>query len=156
MLPFAEEKDFIDSFSGDYDWLSNFYPVVVYLDEINFPTVEHAFVAAKSKDGMHRYRVSQLTAKQAGKAKRMGRKCILREDWELIKIPTMKRLLMQKFSYADFREKLLATGDATLVEGNYWHDNFWGSCHCGKRHECGYHGKNMLGKLIMEVRSIIK
>jgi len=151
----SQHEDMIDSFSGEYDWLSNFYPVVVYFEDINFPTVEHAYVAAKSKDGMHKYRVSQVPANQAGKVKRMGRKCRLREDWEMVKISIMKRLLMQKFSYEDFRVKLLKTGNKTLVEGNYWHDNYWGSCGCGKG-PCGYHGKNMLGKLLMEIRDIIK
>lgn len=149
------ENDMIMEFKGEYAFLSNFYPVVVYFEDVNYPTVEHAYAASKSKEGMYRYRISQLKAEEAGKAKRMGRKCKLREDWDLVKISIMKRLLMQKFSYEDFREKLLATGDKTIVEGNYWHDNFWGTCRCGKG-ECGYHGKNMLGKLIMEVRGIIK
>ena len=39
---------------------------------------------------------------------------------------------------------LLATGKATLVEGNSWGDTFWGVCR-GK-------GKNMLGKILMRVR----
>ena len=150
-----ESDQMIMEFKGDNDFLSNFYPAVVHFEGINFPTVEHAYVASKSKDGMHRYRVSQLPAEQAGKAKRLGRKCRLREDWDLVKVSLMKRFLMQKFGYADLRDKLLATGDKIIVEGNYWHDNFWGTCGCGKGN-CAYHGKNMLGKLLMEVREIIK
>lgn len=153
---FMEHDDMIDKFDGDYAWLSNFYPVVVHLHGINFPTVEHAFVAAKTKNYMDRMLIAAMDAKDAGKAKIRGRKFELRDDWEEVKVSIMRQLLMQKFSYAELRKKLLATGDRTLLEGNYWHDNFWGSCFCDRQEACKYHGKNMLGKLIMEVRDIIK
>ena len=60
----------------------------------------------------------------------------------------MKILLRQKFGDAWLRAKLLATGDAELIEGNYWHDTFWGMCN-GK-------GENHLGRLLMEVRSELR
>ena len=94
-----------------------------------------------------------LSADQAGKAKRIGRRVVLRKDWDLIKLSVMKRFLMEKFRYSDFKEKLLSTGDALLVEGNYWHDNYWGDCYCKKCQNI--QGLNHLGKLIMEVRKII-
>lgn len=41
----------------------------------------------------------------------------------------MEQLIRMKFTrYADLREKLLATGDAQLVEGNTWNNRFWGVC----------------------------
>ena len=47
--------------------------------------------------------------------------------------------------------RLLSTSNATLVEGNWWHDNFWGDCYCPK---CkGIPGANTLGRLLMELRS---
>ena len=27
-----------------------------------------------------------------------------------------------------FRQQLIDTGDAMLIEGNWWHDNYWGNC----------------------------
>jgi len=129
---------------------SNFYSVNILYESIDYPTVEHAFVAAKSMDMLFRRRVSQIPVKQAGKAKRMGRKCKLRENWDLMKVSVMKRLLIQKFTHDKFRNLLLSTGQQELIEGNYWHDNFWGDCYCKK---CtSIIGKNMLGKLLMEVR----
>jgi predicted NAD-dependent protein-ADP-ribosyltransferase YbiA (DUF1768 family) len=68
----------------------------------------------------------------------------------------MLELVRLKFEFPQLQEQLLATGDATLVEGNYWHDNYWGSCHCDRKEACKYHGQNQLGKLIMEVRTTIK
>ena len=44
----------------------------------------------------------------------------------------------------ELAEKLLATGEQELVEGNNWNDTFWGMCR-GK-------GKNMLGNILMKIR----
>jgi len=144
----------INFFKGEYEKLSNFYPVVIYYERINYPSVEHAYVASKSKDGMFRYKISKIPADQPGIAKAEGRKVKLRPDWDLIKYSIMERFLMQKFSYPEFREFLLLTGDIYLEEGNYWHDNYWGNCYC-KRCK-NIKGKNKLGKLLMEVRYLVK
>ena len=125
----------------------------MYFEGRNYPSVEHAFVAAKSKDEMFRKMISELPADKAGVAKQRGRKVKLRSNWDLMKISLMKRFLMQKFSYHEFKSLLLSTGNAYLEEGNYWHDNYWGNCHCKK---CkNIEGKNQLGKLLMKVRKII-
>ena len=66
----------------------------------------------------------------------------------------MKFGLTEKFRIPELREKLLATGNEELVEGNTWHDNIWGncSCDCCKKIE----GQNKLGKLLMQVREEIR
>jgi len=61
----------------------------------------------------------------------------------------MRYLLWQKFSDSALRQRLLATGDAILVEGNTRHDCIFGRCHCSK---CGGTGLNWLGVLLMEIR----
>jgi len=140
----------IDRFDGQYAPFSNFYPAIIEFQGIKFPTVEHAFVAAKSMDPLFWYKISKLSAKQAGKAKSMGRRVKLRKDWEIKKISFMKQFLKQKFIQRPFRELLLSTHPAPLVEGNYWHDNFWGDCKCKK---CKYIvGLNHLGHLLMLTR----
>jgi predicted NAD-dependent protein-ADP-ribosyltransferase YbiA (DUF1768 family) len=75
----------------------------------------------------------------------MGKQVHLRSDWEQYKPVIMENLLKQKFSQEPLRSKLIATGNCQLVEGNYWHDTYWGICD-GK-------GTNMLGKLLMEIRT---
>ena len=47
-----QECKIINEFKGHYEKFSNFYPVIIYYQGINFPSVEHAFVAAKSNDRM--------------------------------------------------------------------------------------------------------
>lgn len=153
MSPESKEHSVIDSFSGKYDWLSNFYPVIVTINDLNFNSVEIAYQASKSNDYMDWLGFSQLPASDSGKAKRMGRKVKMIRDWDLKKISIMKRLLYQKFVYEFFRTKLLETGTAEIIEGNYWHDNYWGNCKCEK---CkSKPGLNNLGKLLMEIRGNI-
>lgn len=138
----------ITSFSGEYRFLSNFYPSDVEFEGKTYPTVEHAYQAAKSNDQAVRQWI--LESSTAGFAKQYGRSISARDDWQDVKLSIMKRLLEKKFYNLGLREKLLATGVNTLVEGNYWHDNTWGSCTCDK---CGNKGENQLGKLLMDVRA---
>lgn len=139
----------IDFFDGEFAFLSNFYeqPNLI-TDEMNiaYPTVEHYFQAAKTLDKNERKRISILET--PGKAKRAGRRVTLRSDWEEVKTDVMRRALMKKFSDPLMREKLLETGDAELVEGNYWGDTCWGVCN-------GV-GENRLGKLLMDIRESLK
>ncbi len=68
-----------------------------------------------------------------------------RKDWDDVKIGIMRDILRAKVHQHEYvRRKLLATGDRELVEDS-WRDDFWG---WGPNRD----GKNMLGKLWMEVR----
>jgi hypothetical protein len=42
--------DYDNSFHNEYRFLSNFYPAEVSFEGLVFPTVEHAYVAAKTTD----------------------------------------------------------------------------------------------------------
>lgn len=140
----------IDRFREKYAFLSNFHPSEVGMDGILYPTVEHAYQAAKTLNpGL---RAAIRNAGTPGYAKQMGRAVKLRDDWESVKLDVMLDLLRKKFSHEDFKRQLLATGDSTLIEGNDWGDHFWGMS--------GYHpkrvGLNHLGRLLMQVRSEIR
>lgn len=145
------KRKVIDSFEGEYEFLSNFYPSEINIGGIKYPTVEHAFQAMKVADT--RVRLKIAAAPTPGQAKRMGRSVDLRPDWEQVKMAVMQICLQKKFDIPELREKLLATGNAELIEGNTWHDNCWGSCHCPK---CGNKGTNWLGKLLMNRRVMLK
>lgn len=142
----------IDKFDGEFAFLSNFYPSTISDGYTIFPTVEHYFQANKC-EYIDDYNAI-AAAPTPGKAKRIGRQAILRNDWEQDKMNVMEAALRKKFAIPKLREQLLATGDAWLEEGNYWHDNFWGVCHCldcqDKR------GLNNLGKLLMKIRADIR
>lgn len=136
-------SDIIDSFQGEYRWLSNFEPVDIVFEGELYPSVEHAYVAAKTLDRETRKGIAKLSS--PGAAKRAGRSLQIRADWDAVKLDIMRSLTRQKYLHAALRRKLLATGDAEIVEGNAWNDTFWGVCN-------GV-GENHLGKIIMEVRS---
>lgn len=136
-------RDVISSFGAEYAFLSNFHPVDVSLDGEIYPSVEHAYQAAKTRDVLERQRIRE--APKPGKAKRLGQKVSLRADWETVRVAVMRDLLWQKYAlHPDLAELLLSTGDAELIEGNRWGDTFWGVCN-GE-------GENTLGEILMETR----
>lgn len=155
--------NYIIKFNGtENDFMSNYYPSKIELthfpidkeviiEPMTYETVEHAFQAAKTHDVTERKLIGSTGT--PGAAKRLGRKCKLRDDWETVKDKVMLFCLRKKFVIPKLREKLLATEDAILIEGTRWHDSYWGVCYCEK---CKGVGRNMLGKLLMKVRAEIK
>ena len=139
----------IDFFDGEYAFLSNFYNASCIFEEKLYPTVEHAFQAAKSLDQAERDWIA--AAGSPGLAKRLGRRVNLRPDWEKVKFDVMEECLRSKFADPVLKQKLLATGDEELVEGNYWHDNTYGNCSCEKCKDII--GRNMLGNILMKLRT---
>lgn len=138
----------INNFDGKYAFLSNFYNSPISDGHTTFPTVEHYFQAAKT-DSMQDY-LAIANAKTPGEAKRLGRRVHLRADWEEVKDQVMLDALRKKFSNENLKQELGNTKDEILVEGNTWHDNYWGNCHCEK---CSNkEGTNKLGNLLMKIR----
>lgn len=145
----------IDSFKGKYAFLSNYYcpEVPIKVKSKVVPTLEHAFQATKTLIPEEQEKV--LACKSPGAAKTAGRKVTLRGDWEAIKINVMIFLVACKFEDgSELARKLVATGDAHLVEGNDWGDKFWG---CVQEPEPNgpYQGLNHLGMILMGRRTYL-
>ena len=136
----------IDRFIEEYSFLSNFYPSTIVVENKFYKTVEHAYQALKSEDNDVR-EIIRL-AETPGKAKRLGRCVALRDGWDDMRENVMYDLLQKKFDNPFLSEKLLHTENAELVEGNNWNDTFFGVCR-------GV-GQNILGKLLMKVRSELR
>lgn len=138
----------IYGFTGEYRFLSNFYPSVVTLEGVQYPTVEHAYQAAKTFNPYEREYIRTRSTPAA--AKRSGKTFFrMRPDWDDAKVYVMEGLLRQKFTgYHDLSLKLYETGDIYIEETNTWGDTFWGVCN-GK-------GQNVLGNLLMKIRSDIR
>jgi len=132
-------------FSEKDRWLSNFARCWVLLDGIKYPTTENAYQASKTIQKKSR---EQFETISPGKAKRMGQKLEIRDDWDDVKVSIMTDLNRQKYNQAPFRQHLLSTGDYQIVEGNTWGDVFWGVCN-------GV-GENNLGKIIMKIREELR
>jgi len=168
--------DVVNHFAYEHHYLSNFYACTIVYGGIVYASTEHAYQAAKTLDPQRRKMLGlemnpRLTA---ASAKHIGRNLNIRPDWEEVKIQIMRELLWLKFDNPTLKQKLIATGDAYLEEGNWWHDTFWGVCHgkldgrtCKKirlhqaadergeiADELLHIGENRLGLLLMEVRAL--
>lgn len=144
----------IKYFRGQHSFLSNFHAYPVADRGEAWPTLEHAYQAAKTDDPEWLARIRE--ARTPGDAKRRGRTVKLRRCWDGMRDRVMLRLLRAKFS-GTLGALLLATGEAYLEEGNDWHDTYWGVCDGGCR--MGPHrprGKNKLGVLLMTVRAELR
>lgn len=148
----------IDRFAGEHEFLSNFYhchPVRFLYEGILYPTVEHAFAAAKTNDLDCKRRIA-LTGSPS-RAKQLGCQAVLRTGWDqYLRYTVMEELLALKFmSGSELGDRLLDTGDAVLIEGNTWHDQTWGDCRCGHI-ACRPPGMNLLGWMLMRRRERLR
>lgn len=135
----------INQFRGEYSGFSSFALCQVMMDQVEYPSVEHAYQAAKTLNKNERDLFLGRNV-NAGRAKRLGRTITIRSDWEDIKINVMKDLCRQKYNNPKYRELLLSTGNALIQEGNNWGDRFW-----GVDLQSGV-GDNNLGRIIMDMR----
>lgn len=139
---------FYSEHCDEYGCFSNFSTHEIDLDGYLWKTSEHYFQAQKfiDKDNFDRVK----NALTPGKAKFIGKTTnALRPDWEDIKDDIMKRVVLAKFTqHKDIRDVLLSTGDEEIVEDSPT-DYYWGIGANGS-------GKNMLGKILMAVRDILR
>lgn len=138
MLPI--QNNVIDSFEGEYGWLSNFYV------EPDGSHVEVEYQQAKCGPRAE----CMFRGLTPGQAKRLGQKLdIYWMDWDTRRLEVMEFFVRRKFQdNPDLAEKLLATGDAVLIEGNDWGDKFWG--------QVDGVGENQLGRILMKVREELR
>ena len=137
----------IRKFQGEYRWLSNFASVQIEFEGKTYPSVEHAYMSAKSKDDAWKKLCASNIS--AGQLKQKSYNIIIRADWERIRLDVMRECLGQKFSQNPYKRLLICTGDEHIQEGNNWNDKFWGVCLKTNK------GENTLGKLIMSIRESI-
>lgn len=136
----------IDTFDLDNRFLSNFYYAPITYNGVKYNSSEVAYQASKADNEIDRRKFICLTSPEA---KRLGRKIKLRPDWDDVKDTIMYDVCLLKFTtHPDLKEKLLSTGDAELIEGNWWGDTYWGVCN-------GV-GQNKLGKILMKIRSELR
>lgn len=133
----------------DYGCFSNFARYPIELNGKIWPTSEHYFQAQKFVGT--EYEEAVRLAETPRIAAQMGRDCNLplRSDWEIVKDDVMREAVMAKFSqHQELCDMLSGTGHRLLVEHTE-NDSYWGDGGNGK-------GKNMLGRILMEIRQEIK
>lgn len=137
--------------SKPYYEFSNFYPSVIVIDDYSYATSENYYQSQKFyPDNMHIFKQIQLS-KSPGDAFNTAHRynLLVRKDWHAgYKNKVMLKVLREKFKQHEIlRQLLLSTENKLLVEHTE-KDNYWGDAGDGS-------GKNMLGKLLMKVRSEI-
>jgi ribA/ribD-fused uncharacterized protein len=128
---------------------SNFSPHGFELDGKFWKTSEHYFQAMKFVGSAHEEAIRLASSPKDAAVLGRSRTFPLRADWEQVKDQIMKNGVLAKFgSHADIRAVLLGTGEEEIVE-NAPGDAYWGCGADGK-------GKNMLGKILVEVRTELR
>lgn len=123
---------------------------------ITYKSSEHAYQSFKATlAGEPELAKKIINASKPNETKRLIKYAIMPIEFAndlSIRLEAMESILRSKFSVPELKEKLLSTGNAELIEGNYWHDNFWGSCQesCAKCFSKEKH--NHLGKILMKIR----
>lgn len=160
----SDSKPILGFFSK-YRVYSNFHLRSVLWEGHEFPSNENAYQWAKSHGHQAEDLLAVFQTCSPSEAKRLGTTISLRPGWDEYRIEVMFELNLQKYSSRPLRSVLLGTGSSYLEETNWWHDNFWGVCR-GSREavlagvgttcpRCHGKGKNLLGEILMEVRTML-
>lgn len=135
-------------YEQDFYVLSNFSAFAIIWAGLRFATTEHAYHWEKFSGIDNNIALLIRRAPSAHEAFKIAErnKGLRRPDWDAVKVDIMRDLLRAKAKQHEYvGRKLLATGDRELIEDS-WRDDYWG---WGPNRD----GKNMLGKIWMEVRA---
>lgn len=132
---------------SEHGYMSNFYPSKIFVFGRWWKNVEAPYQAAKTEDSDEIHAI--WIASTAREARNLGQKVKMRSDWDQVKYDVMKECVMAKFSQNnDLKNKLLSTANEDLMEDSPI-DWYWG---CGSDGT----GQNNLGKVLMEVRALLR
>lgn len=143
----AAAERVVDSFTGSYDFLDNDFPVPIELLGEVYPSVSHAFAAARSEDAVWRERVRRMSAAEA---RYVSANIKPREGWSSkpgvsMRDEAMLGFLHQKFAVgSDLRKRLEPLKSARIIYRSEA-DLYWGVDAKGL-------GDNRLGEALMYVR----
>lgn len=146
----AVEISFYRSNEKPYGAFSNLFRSPVEFEGIIFPTAEHAYQAGKAaKPKVRDWILSAPSPSLAAMAAHGLYTWDIVPNWAAIKFERMRGVLKAKFTqHDDLAKLLLSTGTARLVEAgtvNNAVNRLWG--------EVNGVGQNMLGVMLMEIRS---
>lgn len=135
----------ITELKGDYEFLAMTYNHPITVDGLTYTNAEAAFWAQRIADKNARVKLTRLSPMKA-RAKALQAYPI--DDWDEIKDDILKHILEIKFSDDVLKKKLLDTGSMKILNNNTYRDEYYG-IYNGK-------GKNILGKMIMNLRESLR
>ena len=130
-----------------YGFMSNFYRSRMFIYGRWWNWSEAPYQAAKTNIQSEIDAVAAAT--KPSEVRLVGQQITMRPDWDRVKYSVMKEICLAKFlQHPELRKQLMETGDEELIEDSPV-DYYWG---CGADGS----GKNMLGKVLMEIREELK
>lgn len=137
----------VEKFRDEYSFLSNFYPAKIELDGKIWESSEHLYQAMKCTSAQD---IEEVRKHPFKGLKTFANSKIIRSDWNDVKENVMYAALYGKFSQnPNLKYRLLALDGFTIIEGNDWHDNYWGDCSCDSCYNI--RGQNKLGVMLEDL-----
>ena len=132
--------------AGEYGEFSNWFPAEFVYDGLRWANTEQAFMYYKSEEKEYRKAVRKATDPR--EAKKLGRNCKLRPDWDNVKYSIMLAVNMAKYQQNPYLAELLQSTGKRRIHENC-KDPWWGG---GPNFP---HGKNWLGQVLEDVRTLL-
>lgn len=143
-----ESNEPILFYEPEFYAFSNFSAFKLLWKGDEYMTSEHAYHSEKFEDERIKQEIRDTRSAHDAYYKSREHKDQYRKDWQDVKFGIMKEILHAKVQQHPYvKKKLLDSGEREIIE-NSWRDAEWG---WGPNKD----GKNMLGKLWMEVRAEI-
>ena len=112
----------------------------ITVDGIEYLAVENFFQAHKTSNRNLKIYISTLNPFESRK---YGKKMVMRDNWDDIKLKIMEFAIDKKFNQPRFRDFLITVNEP-IMEDNWWRDTFWGVYN--------NQGENHLGKILERKR----
>lgn len=152
----AEQTVGFTSTAAEWGIFSNFAKTPMVVNGIEFACVEQLFHYIRLNNEMERAQYLKVSPGMAlkMKAKAFKKRGVERVDWREIAVDVMRFCLNHKYqASAEFRKALADSGDRFIVEdesNRKKRPDSWGAVLDTATGE--YYGKNIMGRLLMELR----
>ena len=152
----AEQTIGYTSTAAEWGLLSNFAKTPMVVNGVEFVCVEQMFHYIRLNNEAERAEYLKLTPNMGlkMKAKAFAKRGVERADWREIAVDVMRFCLNHKYQAStEFRKALVDSGDKYIVEdesNRKKRPDSWGAVLDTTTNE--YYGKNIMGRLLMELR----
>lgn len=139
----------IPYYETSYFAFTNLSAHSIRIDDVVYPTVEHAYHAQKFTDQAIIDEIRAATSPIESYRVAYRYQDRWKENWYDIRLQVLYELVREKVrQHKEVRDQLISTGDEEIVEVNPV-DDFWGNGKDGN-------GQNQMGKILMRIREEIK
>lgn len=142
-------QDYIGFYEREFYVFSNFSSFVMEWKGKLWPSSEYVYQSERFADEKTKEKIRNMRSSHEAFKFAQENKHLQVKNWDEIKVGVMKDILREKVKQHPYvMKKLIQSGNKELIEDS-WRDDFWG---WGENKD----GKNMLGKLWMEVREEVR